>query len=108
MKLDPDRKLFLGLKLEPEMRREVESGKLAVRPAFKPGDPAHLEMVDVQGDLYMGRVVDAGLSVDALEDLKRNIKSIITVTFPNQRAQGPIRIFALDRPDVAPGFAAAS
>jgi hypothetical protein len=108
MKIDPERKLFVGFKLDSEMRRQHSDGRVAQRPAFKPGDPAHLDLLDVRGDLYMGRILDGGLALDELADLERNIKSIIATTFSLPKASGQLRIFAIDRDEIASGFAAAS
>jgi len=108
MKVDPERKLFVGFKLDADMRRQHGEGKVSQRPAFKPGDPAHLDLIDVRGDLYMGRILDGGLALDDLGDLERNIKSIIAMTFSIPRASGALRIFAIEQGELASGFAAAS
>jgi len=108
MKVDPERKLFVGLKLDAEMRRQHSDGRVAQRPAFKLGDPAHLDLLEVRGELFIGRVLEGGLAFDELGDLERNIKSIITTTFSIPKASGQLRIFAIDREELASGFAAAS
>jgi hypothetical protein len=64
MRVDTEQKLFVGLKLDSEMRRLHADGKVANRPAFKPGDPARLDLFDIKGDLFMGRVVDGSLACD--------------------------------------------
>ncbi len=108
MRVDLERKIFLGLKLDAEMRRQYAEGKVVHRPAFQVGDPAHLELLEVRDDLYIGRVLDGGLGIDELGDLARNIKSIVTVTFSASRAPGSLRLFPIDRDALAPGIAAAS
>src|SRR5262245_46110403 len=107
MRVDTAQKLFLGLKLDSDMRRQYADGKLAHRPAFKSGDPARLDVLDVKGDLFIGRVVEGGVGSDELTDLERNIKSIVAVTFSVQRPGGTLRIFALDRDELAANLAAA-
>jgi hypothetical protein len=64
--------------------------------------------MEIRGDLFMGRVLDGGLPFDELGDLERNIKSIIAVTFSVPKPPGQLRIFAIDRDELASGFAAAS
>lgn len=108
MRIDPERKLFLALKLDGDMRRQHADGKLSTRPAFKPGDPAFLDLIDIRGDLYIGRVLDGGLGLDQLADLDRNIRSIISTTFSVQRISAPLRIFAIDPDEAVGGLAAAS
>jgi hypothetical protein len=108
MRVDPERKLFVALKLDGDMRRQHAEGKLSSRPAFKPGDPAFLDLVEIRGDLYIGRVLDGGLGLDQISDLERNIKSIISMTFSVPRLSATLRIFAMDSEEVIGGLAAAS
>jgi hypothetical protein len=108
MRVDTEQKLFVGLKLDSEMRRQHADGKVAHRPAFKLGDPARLELFDVKGDLFIGRVVDGSLACDEVGDLERNIRSIVAVTFSVPKPSGQLRIFAIDRNELPANLAAAS
>jgi hypothetical protein len=108
MRVDTEQKLFVGLKLDSEMRRLHADGKVANRPAFKPGDPARLDLFDIKGDLFMGRVVDGSLACDELGDLERNIRSIVAVTFSIPKPSGQLRIFAMHRNELSTNLAAAS
>ena len=107
MRVDAEQKLFVGLKLDSEMRRQHADGKLASRPAFKPGDPARLDLLEIKGDLFIGRIVDGSLACDELGDLERNIKSIVAVTFSVAKPSGQLRIFAIDRSEQPASLAAA-
>jgi hypothetical protein len=107
MRVDTEQKLFLGLKLDSEMRRQYAEGKLTHRPAFKAGDPARLDLFEVKGDLFIGRVLDGGLAVEEMADLERNIRSIVTVTFSLQKKSAALRMFAIEREELSPGLAAA-
>jgi hypothetical protein len=107
MKLSAERKIFLGLKLDAGMRRQVEERKTAGRPVFKPGDPAHLEILGHGGDLYIGRLLDPGFAIDELDDMKRNIRSIVGLTFPEHKpSASSLRLFAVDASELET-FAAA-
>ena len=108
VRIDTEQKLFVGLKLDSEMRRLHADGKVANRPAFKPGDPARLDVFDIKGDLFMGRVVDGSLACDELGDLERNIRSIVAVTFSVAKPSGQLRIFGIHRNELSPNLAAAS
>ncbi|MGH7818929.1 MAG: hypothetical protein ACREQ9_04075 [Candidatus Binatia bacterium] len=108
MKLSSERKLFLGLKVDAGMKRQIDEGHARGRPIFKPGDPAHLELLQEGTELYIGRLIDPGFSIDQIEDLKRNIRSIIGISFPDHKMSGvSLRLFAVDADEAAPGFAAA-
>lgn len=107
MKLSGERKLFLGLKVDAAMKRQLDEGKTAGRPVFHRGDPAHLEILEQGGELYIGRILDPGFPIDELEDLRRNVRSIVTLTFPSQKAPTSFKLFAVDEEQFAPGLAAA-
>ena len=85
MKLSAERKLFLGLRLDAAMKRQLDEGKIPGRPIYKAGDPAHLEVMEQQGEFYVGRIIEAGFAIDQLEDLKRNIRSIVSITFTDHK-----------------------
>jgi len=107
MRVDTEQKLFLGLKLDSEMRRQYAEGKLAHRPAFKAGDPARLDLFEVKGDLFIGRVLEGGLALEEMADLDRNIRSIVTVTFSLPKSSAALRVFAIEREELNTGLAAA-
>jgi hypothetical protein len=107
MRVDTEQKLFLGLKLDSEMRRQYAEGKLSHRPAFKAGDPARLDLFEVKGDLFIGRILDGGLALDEMADLDRNIRSIVTVTFSLPKSSATLRVFAIEREELSTGLAAA-
>jgi hypothetical protein len=96
MRLSDKRKLFVGLKLDSEMRRTLEAGPTPGRPIFKPGDPAYLDVVGNGETTYIGRVLDPGFSIEHFDDLERNIRSIVRLRFPEHRPAGSLYLFALD------------
>lgn len=107
MKLNGERKLFIGLRLDAAMKRQIEDGAAKGRPIFKAGDPAHLDTVGAGDDLYIGRVIEGGFSLEQLDDLRRNIRSIVGISFPEQRtALLPLRIFAVEEDRSAGDLAA--
>jgi hypothetical protein len=96
MRLSEKRKLFVGLKLDGEMKRQLESGPTQGRPIFKPGDPAYLDVVGDGETTYIGRILAPGFSIEHFDDLERNIRSIVRLRFPDHRTSGSLYLFALD------------
>lgn len=107
MRLSAERKLFLGLRLDAAMKRQLEGGKVPGRPIFQPGDPAHLEVLEHADESYIGRVLEPGFAIDQLDDLKRNIRSIIGITFPDHKPSSSLRIFAIEEGEAESDLAAA-
>jgi len=96
MKLSETKKLFVGLRVDGEMRRALDAGPTPGRPLFKPGDPAHLDVFARGEQNYIGRVLEPGFSVDHFDDLQRNIRSILRLRFPDQKTAGSLFLFALE------------
>ena len=97
MKISNAQKLFVGLKINASMKRQIEDGAAKGRPIFKAGDPAHLNVLQSGEDVYIGRILDGGFPLDQLDDLRRNIRSIIGITSPESRgSSASIRVFAVD------------
>jgi len=107
LKADRGGRIFLGLKLDAAMRREIEQGAVRQRPAFREGDPARLEMLEVGEDVFMGRVLESGVAFETLEDLRRNIRSIVQMTFPTLRASASLQLFPVEGEDSVSKLAAA-
>jgi hypothetical protein len=102
MKLSGTRKLFVGLKVDGEMRRALELAPAPGRPIFKPGDPAHLDVLASGEQNYIGRILEPGFSVEHFDDLERNIRSIVRLRFPESKPSGSLYLFALDDDAVEP------
>ena len=107
MRLSGERKLFIGLRVDAAMKRQMDEGAAKGRPIFKPGDPAHLDTLSEGNDLYIGRIIEGGFSLEQLDDLRRNIRSIVGISFPDQRTRSlAMRVFAVEEERASGDFAA--
>ena len=53
-------------------------------------------------ETYIGKMVDAGTPAASMEDLKRNILSILTRVAPGRHREDAIKVFALDEGEPPP------
>jgi hypothetical protein len=91
MRIDLRAKLFIGFKLEGRLRYTYESsdhreaGAEAVAPL--------LTEIEVDGKIYLGKVVDGGLATDRIDDVTRHVLSILKRVLQGERLPTALSIF---------------
>jgi len=78
MKIDLRRKLFIGTKVDAKLREALGGIGPGERGFVTKDDGPYLRLVDADGDVYMGKVVEPGLHLEAVDDVRRNIVSIMS------------------------------
>jgi hypothetical protein len=66
---------------------------------FDGSNPQYLLVLRSGTDSYIGKVIDAGSSAVSMDDLKRNLLSILTKVAPGRHRDDAVKIFALDEGD---------
>jgi hypothetical protein len=104
MRIEPERKLFVGLRIDNKLRDALAHAPHRDRPFFDGSDPRYLVEVRAVEDTYLGKVLDPAIAVNSLEDVKRNILSILHRLTTGRRSEDDIKVFALDpgEPPVLP------
>ena len=69
--------LFIGFKVEHRLREILLSLSEANKKYVSPDSSTFLRICTVGDDLYVGKLVDGRLTTDRVEDIRRNILSII-------------------------------
>ena len=94
MELSDSNKLFVGLKLSTGLRRELEAVSGPDRKYVSGEDPAFLRIISLGDDLYVGKVVDERLTTDRVDDVRRNVVSILQRLCPETRIPEKLQIIA--------------
>ena len=94
MELSDRNKLFVGLKLDTGLRRQLESVSGPDRKYVSGEDPAFLRIVSLGNDLYVGKVIDERLTTDRVDDVRRNVLSILHRLCPETRIPEKLEILA--------------
>ena len=101
MKLEKSRLLFFGCKIDSKLREALAQAKPGDRRYFEDPESAFLRICTMEDDRWIGKVVDGGLSVTEVEDIQRNVVSILRRIAPGVRqAASTVKIFSVD-PDAA-------
>ena len=104
MRIDPKRKLFFGLKIDSKLREGLAQATPGDRHYFGDPDSPFLRILSHGEDQWIGKVVDGGFAPGEVEDIQRNILSILNRVAPGVRHSAALmRVFAVDEtPAVAP------
>lgn len=102
MTIDKAVQLFFGVKIDSKMREALAQAKPGDRRYFEDTSGQFLQIVVVGEEKWIGKVIKAGLNVTEVEDIQRNVSSILRRIAPGVR-QNPnsVKIFAT-APDAAP------
>jgi len=94
VKLDKQAKLFIGFMPEGKLRLAFESANLD-QYVSEGGGGKFLTQLELDGKKYLGKVVDGGLATDRVDDVARNVMSILRRLFASERLPATLSIFAL-------------
>jgi len=88
-----DQPLFVGFKADKTLARRLEVLSDLDRQYVSTGDAAMLRICRVGEDVYVGKLCD-GLTTDRVEDISRNVLSIIRKLGHESRLSASLKIVA--------------
>jgi len=93
-------RLFAGLVLTSKLKEQLNQVKKPAEIYFRFDDPKYLQIVSAGGNSYLGKWIETPYSLDAMENLHRNINSIVKLILPNNRiSSDQYKVFALPDED---------
>jgi hypothetical protein len=91
-----EKELFIGLKISPKLQRELDGSAPGNQRYFKGIAPESLQIVTQGEDRLIGRSLSDGFPVNGLDNVSRNIRSVITLITNGHRIEDDsIRIYGL-------------
>jgi hypothetical protein len=87
MKIAEGATLFMGLKVDQKIREQLAACSEIDKRYFS-GDPEYLTFTDGPGgEQFIGRTLGSEISTDQLDDMRRNIVSILKRIAPSVRPE---------------------
>ncbi len=108
MRIELSRKMFVGVRVDNKLRDALEHAPARDRVYFDGSDARYLQVIrgdTTAGESYIGKVIDGGATAASMDDLKRNVLSILTRISQGRRSDDDVKVFALDDgepPPIAP------
>jgi hypothetical protein len=103
MKLDKERKLFFGYKIDSKLREALANATPGDRHYFEDADSEYLRICSAGDERWIGKIVKCGLGANDVEDVQRNVVSILRRVAPNMRHNpNNVKMFAIEDEHAAP------
>ncbi|MGZ6176599.1 MAG: hypothetical protein ACXWNB_12255 [Candidatus Binataceae bacterium] len=102
MRIDSERKLFVCLRIDNKMRDQLAQAPARDKVYFDGSDPRYLTTMRSGEDNFIGKLIDGGTSAASMDDLKRNLLSILTRVAPGRHRDDAVKVFALDEGEPPP------
>jgi hypothetical protein len=100
-----DRPIFIGFKLDGQLRRRLETLSGPDSKYVSDHDSTFLTVCKLGEDTYVGKVVLDRITTDRVEDVRRNVLSILQRLFPDVRLPTLLDILPCEREE-EPGASA--
>ena len=92
MELVPDHPIFIGFKLDSSLRRQLDALSGPDRRYVSTEDPTFLMICRRGEDAYVGKLIEDRLTTDRVEDVRRNVLSIMRRLCPEVRLPSVLEI----------------
>jgi len=86
--------VFIGFKLDGSLRRQLESLSGPDRRYISTDESDFLRICSHAGDLFVGKVIEDRMTTDRVEDVRRNVLSILMRLCPDTRLPEVMEIWA--------------
>jgi hypothetical protein len=89
-----EKRLFIGIKVSPKLQRELDNCPRGMERYFKENTPESLEIVTLGEEKIIGRFLRDGFPVSEIDNVSRNVCSIITIITQGHRlSEDSVRIY---------------
>ena len=96
MKLLKGERLFFGCKIDSKLREALAQAKPGERRYFDDPNGEFLRVLSFEEERWIGKVMSGGVNVSDVEDIQRNVVSILRRVAPSVRTSPTsIKIFAV-------------
>ena len=101
--VDMDKRLFVGIRISPKLQRELDNCPREVERYFKENNPESLQVVTLGEEKLIGRFLQDGFPVSDVENVSRNVRSIVAlITQGHRLTEDSVRIYVDSKVRVAP------
>lgn len=85
VELEDHRSVFIGFKLDTGLRRQLESLSGPDKKYVSTADSTFLRICRIGDERYVGKLIHERLTTDRVDDIRRNIASILQRVCPETR-----------------------
>lgn len=93
--------IFIGFKVSSSVKRQLESLSGPDKQYVSTEDSTHLRLCWMGEELYVGKLIHERLTTDRVDDVRRNVLSIMQRLLPEERLPAQLEILACDAVETA-------
>jgi hypothetical protein len=91
---DGEKRLFVGVKISTQLQNGLDSPAPGTERYFKGGNGEYLQIVERGEERFIGRYLNNGFPVTDLDNVSRNVRSIIRLIVGDQRIEeSSVRVY---------------
>ncbi|MBI2359136.1 MAG: hypothetical protein HYV04_09565 [Deltaproteobacteria bacterium] len=95
MMYEVDKRLFVGMKISANLQAGLDNCARGTEHYLKEDKPEALQIVTMGGEKLIGRFLRDGFPVSDIDNVSRNVRSIVTLITQGRRiAEDSIQIYA--------------
>jgi hypothetical protein len=83
--LDSEKRLFVGIKVSNKLQTGLDSPAPGTELYFKQDNKDYLQVINLGEEKLIGRFLKDGFPVDEIENVSRNVRSIVRLITRGQR-----------------------
>lgn len=102
MELGGNQAIFIGFKLDSGLRRQIEALTGPDRRYVSDQDSTFLSLCRRGEDVYVGKIIEDGLTTSRVDDVKRNVLSIMRRLCPESRFPQDLELWVTSPRDGQP------
>jgi hypothetical protein len=96
LKLRDRQPLFVGTKMDSQVRRRLESITGADKKYFSREETTFLTICQLGEDEYVGKIIEERMTTERVDDIRRNVLSILQRLCPETRFPAVLEIVPCD------------
>jgi hypothetical protein len=99
LKLVGEQPIFIGFKMDTSLAREIEALAAPLKRYVSTEDSEFLRVCRLGNDRYLGKLIHERLTTERVDDIRRNIHSILGRICPETRLPQKLAILACSNED---------
>ena len=74
--------IFVGIKVSERLRDQLDASNASMKPFFEEKNPEYLQIMQIDQDEYIGKIIESGASLEALSNMLKNVKTMLQMICP--------------------------
>jgi hypothetical protein len=88
--------IFVGIKISENLRDQLDSSNDSMKPFFEENNPEYLQVMQIDDNEYIGKVIESGVALEILSNMLMNVKTMLKMICPKSSfTDEAIKIIAL-------------